>query len=95
MCVQSLARAPEVLVYMYERPNCCHCKTLYVKLNDHETFLRDVHVIFTVKEVSIKDATVGALPFFPVSIYFQRWTIMFPLGRLLPQLHNLSNRECR
>jgi hypothetical protein len=54
---------------MYERPNCCHCKTTHVKLNDHETLPGEVHVIFTVKEVAMEDATVGALPFFPVSIF--------------------------
>jgi len=40
-----------------------------MKLNDHETLPRDVHVIFTVKEVAMKGVTVGALPFLPVSIF--------------------------
>jgi len=40
-----------------------------VKLNDHETLPRDIHAILTVKEVAMNDATIGALPFFPVSIF--------------------------
>jgi hypothetical protein len=42
---------------------------MHAKLNDHETLPWDVHVMFTEKEVAMKDATVGALPFYPVSIF--------------------------